>query len=243
MDTAHAPFRIDSSQSTDAAAVEIVHFFRSIDPLPNKVGLVLRTLVDCLALAPNNVHRQVGLRLAEAIDRDGPRFDLPYHNRQHVCEVMWCCRYLGLALDLAPQTTIEIILAALFHDYRHDGNNRSPIPFRLERHSINLARPYLLAAGLDPMQCRHHRRQEPHPEAPAYAPELAELDNIDNATPALTLCLADVLPSLGLTIEHALYLQEKLAQEWANRWVSKTKCASSNIRNPFLCSATASSPT
>ncbi|MBL1263906.1 HD domain-containing protein [Candidatus Methylomicrobium oryzae] len=237
MNTARPPFRIDSSQSIDEAAVEIVQLFRSIGHLPNKVGLVFQTLAACLALAPNNAYMQAGLRLAEAIDGDDPCFDLPYHNRQHVCEVMLCCRYLALALDLAPQATLEIILAALFHDYRHDGNSCNPIPFRLERHSINQAQPYLLAAGLNPTQCRkltalvlatqptaglpvalayyhHHCRQGPRPEAPAYAPELTELDNIDNATHALILCLADVLPSLGLTIEHALHLQEKLAQEW-----------------------------
>jgi hypothetical protein len=237
LDVARPPFRIDPAQSIDAAAVEIVRLFRAIDPLPNKVSLVFRTLVDCLALAPDDTYAQAGLRLAEAIDRDGPRFDLPYHNRQHTCEVMLCSRYLALTLDLAPQATLEIILAALFHDYRHDGNGRSHVPFRLERHSINLALPHLQAAGLHPAQCRkltalvlathpaagvpvalahyhHHRRQGPPPAAPAYAPELAALDTLGDATHALTLCLADVLPSLGLTIEHALHLQEKLAQEW-----------------------------
>lgn len=237
MDAARPPFRLDPAQSIDAAAVEIVHLFRAIEHLPDKVGLVFRTLVDCLALAPNNVYAQAGLRLAEAIDRDGPRFDLPYHNRQHACEVMLCCRYLALTLGLPPQATLEIILAALFHDYRHDGKSHGRIPFRLERRSVNLAQPYLLAAGLNPAQCRklkalvlathhaagvtvalayyrHHSRQGPRPEAPACAPELTELDGIDSATHALTLCLADVLPSLGLTIDHALHLQEKLAQEW-----------------------------
>lgn len=237
MNIARPPFCIDRAQPAEAAAEEIVHVFQALQNLPRKVSLIFRTLVDCLAIAPDAPYAQAGLRLADAIDHDAAHFDLPYHNKQHVCEVMLCSHYLARSVDLGPHETLEIILAALFHDFRHDGDSLNDAPFRLERNSINLARPYLLAAGVTEGQCRklaalvlathpqaglpvahayysHHHRAAPRPRIPANAPELAELDNPDNAKHALLLCQADILPSLGLTIDYALMLQEKLAQEW-----------------------------
>jgi hypothetical protein len=179
-----------------------------------------------------------GYRLAKAIDHDDPRFKPPYHNQQHVCEVMLCSHYLALRLKLNKGETTEILLAALFHDFRHDSEKRCNSLFCLERNSFNLAEPYLLDAGVTITQrrklaalvlatnpraglpvahaCyRHYQDSDPLPEIPAVAPELAGLcDNSTAAQQALVLCAADLLPSLGLTIDHALMLQKKLALEW-----------------------------
>jgi hypothetical protein len=149
-----------------------------------------------------------------------------------------CCHYLALRLKLNKGETIEILLAALFHDFRHDSDNRAPPLFCLERNSFNLAEPYLFDAGVTSSQrrklatlvlatnpraglpiahaCyRHYQDGAPLPEIPASAPELADLcDNSIAAKQALLLCAADLLPSLGLTIDYALMLQKKLALEW-----------------------------
>ncbi|MGJ0516864.1 MAG: hypothetical protein ACR65O_14070 [Methylomicrobium sp.] len=179
-----------------------------------------------------------GHRLAKAIDHDDPRFKPPYHNQQHVCEVMLCSHYLALRLKINKGETIEILLAALFHDFRHDSESLGNSPFCLERNSFNLAEPYLFDAGVTPSQrrklaalvlatnprvglpvahaCyRHYQDGAPLPEIPASAPELAYLCvNGTVAKQALLLCAADLLPSLGLTIDYALMLQKKLALEW-----------------------------
>ena len=237
MNLARPPFRVDSAQTAEAAAEEIVQSFHTLENLPEKVSRVFAALADCLATAPDHALVRAGQSLAKAIDHDDPRFNLPYHNTQHVCEVMLCCHYLALLRNLDTCATLEIILAALFHDLRHDGKNRGDEPFRLERNSVRLAEPYLLAAGVAPAQRRklaalvlsthpltghpvahaiynHHHHDTPLPEIPPAAPELAELGYRPAADHALILCVADILPSLGLTIDYALILQEKLAQEW-----------------------------
>jgi hypothetical protein len=151
---------------------------------------------------------------------------------------MLCCHYLALRLKLNQCEMIEILLAALFHDFRHDSENRGNPLFCLERNSFNLAEPYLFDAGVTPSQrrklaalvlatnpkaglpiahsCyRHYHNGAPLPEIPVSAPELADLCNNGRAAEqALILCAADLLPSLGLTVEYALMLQKKLAIEW-----------------------------
>jgi len=237
LNIARPPFRVDSAQTADAAAEEIVQTFLAIANLPAKVSRVFAALVDCLGAAADDPPVAAGYRLAAAIDDDDPFFNLPYHNKQHVCEVMLCCHYLAQRRRLDQREALEIILAALFHDFRHDGKSRGDTPFRLERNSVNQAESYLMAAGVTPTQCRrlaalvlatnpntglpiaqacydHHQHGTPLPEIPAAAPELTELRAQPIAVHALILCMADILPSLGLTIDYALALQEKLAQEW-----------------------------
>ncbi|MEC4748767.1 HD domain-containing protein [Methylomicrobium sp. Wu6] len=237
MNIARPPFRVDSAQTAEEAAEEIVHSFLSLENQPEKVSRVFAALARSLDATPDDPLVAAGYSLAKAVDHDAPRFNLPYHNQQHVCEVMLCCHYLALRCSLERRETIEITLAALFHDFRHDGKIRGTPSFRLERNSVNLAESYLLVAGITPAQHRklaalvlatnplaglpvahacynHHHHGTPLPEIPAAAPELIELCNYPAANHALILCVADILPSLGLTIDYALTLQEKLAQEW-----------------------------
>jgi len=237
LNIAHPPFRVDSAQTAEEAGVEIVQAFIAIENLPEKVSRVFATLLSCLDAASDDPLAVAGHRLARAIDHDDPRLDLPYHNQQHVCEVMLCCHYLARRLNLDRRETLEILLASLFHDFRHDGTSNGSLPFRLERNSVVLAEPYLLAAGVTPAQRRklaalvlathpsagqpvahgsynHHHHRAPLPEIPAAAPELIALHSRPAADHALILCAADILPSIGLTIAYALALQEKLSKEW-----------------------------
>jgi len=237
LNIARPPFRVDSAQTAEEAGVEIVQAFLAIENLPEKVSRIFATLLSCLDAAPDDPLAVAGRRLARAIDHDDPRLDHPYHNQQHVCEVMLCCHYLARRLNLDRRETLEILLASLFHDFRHDGTRNGGLPFRLERNSVILAEPYLLAAGVTPTQRRklaalvlathpgagqpvahasynHHHHRVPLPEIPAAAPELTALRSRPAADHALILCAADILPSIGLTIAYALALQEKLAKEW-----------------------------
>jgi hypothetical protein len=172
---------------------------------------------------------------------------------------MLCGHYLALRLKLKKCETIEILLAALFHDFRHDNENCGNSHFCLERNSFNLAEPYLFDAGVNPSQrrklaalvlatnpkaglpvahaCyRHYYDGAPLPEIPVSAPELADLcENGTVAKQALLLCAADLLPSLGLTIDHALMLQKKLALEWRTTLGAEDKLRFiDNIRHIFI---------
>lgn len=50
---------------------------------------------------------------------------LPYHNNTHILTVVkWCGRILG-AKDLSSDLNRALLLAALFHDFRHSGGSRS----------------------------------------------------------------------------------------------------------------------
>jgi hypothetical protein len=238
LNIARPPFLVDYFQPAHEAADEIVRIFAAIEDLPEKVSFVFDTLVISLALQSDDPLVAAGYRLAQTIDHDTPRFKPPYHNQQHVCEVMLCCHYLALRLKLNKCETIEVLLAALFHDFQHDSETPGNSLFCLERNSFNLAEPYLFDAGITSNQrrklaalvlatnpkaglpiahaCyRHFHDDAPLPEIPASAHELACLcDNSVTAKQALLLCAADLLPSLGLTIDYALMLQKKLALEW-----------------------------
>jgi 3'5'-cyclic nucleotide phosphodiesterase len=232
------PFQIIPGQPPEDAAAEIVAAFLSIESLPLKTSRVFKTLTDCLDLERGEPLFAAGCDLAETIDATAAVHDRPYHNSQHCCEVMLSSYFLALTAGLKQQQTAEIVLAALGHDFRHDGKAGGDIPFQLERNSVNQAGAFLLASGMDAARQRkfaalilatnttiglpialachaHHSRGAPLPEIPPSAPELTELGNDPlTAMQALILCEADILPSIGLTIGYALKLQEKLAIEW-----------------------------
>lgn len=241
MNLSRPPFQIVPGQSAEDAAAEIVAAFLSIESLPLKTSRVFKMLSDCLGLEPEELSIAVGSSLAEAVDATAALHDKPYHSSQHCCEVMLSSYFLSLLGGLDKQETAEIVLAALTHDFQHDGKPNGDIPFRLERNSVNKAEPYLAKAGMDKTRrqklaaltlatstaiglpiaraCHaHHAQGAPLPEIPPSAPELAELGNDPlTAIQALILCEADILPSIGLTTDYALKLQEKLSIEWGAR--------------------------
>jgi hypothetical protein len=119
----------------------------------------------------------------------------------------------------------------------HEG--ASSAAFVLERASVERVRSLLERAGLDETDlrrltalvlatdpshgsdfmaraCRSHTdARVVVPGPPAEAPELGELvADAGLAQLARTLCEADVLPSIGLNLAHAMRLQERLAREW-----------------------------
>jgi len=132
-----------------------------------------------------------------------------------------------------------VVTAALMHDFHHDGSHGTASPFRLERLAVQKAQPYLRAAGVDEAECHrlealvlatdssagvpfaracwanHHAGGAETPLARPLPPPLAQLRaEPDLAQEAVLLAEADVLPSIGLTWNHAEQLQSRLAIEW-----------------------------
>jgi len=183
---------------------------------------------------------RAGRAIARAIDHGaGAGVAAGYHNSQHFLEVMLTALYLARLAQFEPPRTARVVTAALMHDFHHDGSRGSASPFRLERLAVRKAQPYLHAAGVDDDECRrletlvlatdpttgvpfaracwagHAPGGVMPPLAATLPPPLGRLRvEPDLAQAAVLLAEADVLPSIGLTWEHAEQLQSRLAIEW-----------------------------
>lgn len=78
----------------------------------------------------------------------------PYHNPMHFQHVFILAALLGRRAsymsNLDEQNFRNLLVAALIHDYKHDGTGNKGEQFRLEKISIAASRERLLAAGLTP---------------------------------------------------------------------------------------------
>jgi hypothetical protein len=224
--------------SAACIADDLVALFDHVDPLPDKVQWVHRRIAEDLGAPLDPALDRACAAVASTIDADALSFDRhPYHNRQHFCEVALTAYILCLQERRDVRATQFVLLAALVHDFVHEGESSDA--FVLERASVERVRSLLERAGLDgtdlrrltalvlatdPSQgndfmaraCRSHGdARVPAPRPPAEAPELHELvADAGLAQLARTLCEADVLPSIGLNLAHAMRLQERLAREW-----------------------------
>lgn len=179
-----------------------------------------------------------GLAAARDIDAgigDGVGND--YHNSQHYCEVLLCALFIGGMAGLAPRERALVQLAAILHDFHHDGKVNGD-PFRLELLAVEKAQPYLTAAGVaaDERRCvtalilatetmtgaslarQCHARHIGDAKVTLSMPLRPELclliDDPRIALQSVILAEADVLPSVGLTIAHAKRTSARLAREW-----------------------------
>lgn len=233
------PFKVIADQSAESAAADMLAAFSVIEGLPDKVSRCFDAVARGAGVLAQTPLIIAGRRLARDIDGGaGGGHGHAYHNAQHFCEVMLGANFISLLDDLETNSRLEVVLAALIHDFQHDGKGNGQVPFRLERQSVNAAMPYLAEAGVPAMQRRqiaalvlateamngvpialichaHHVGAAPLPQSHVAAPELAELAVRPTlARQALIVREADVLPSVGLTIEHAIHLQDRLSMEW-----------------------------
>lgn len=217
---------------------ELVALFDLVEGLPNKVQWVCEHISVDLGGPLDSTLDHACRAVAASIDAQAPNFERnPYHNRQHFCEVALSTHTLCFLEQLDPPKAQFTLLAALIHDFVHDGGSHPA--FFQERASIERARPLLEAAGLQPSQlarmtalvlatdtlrgtaymaaaCHAHEHGEVlMAPVPPDAPELALLaEDKGLASQARILCEADILPSIGLTLSHAIRLQERLSCEW-----------------------------
>jgi hypothetical protein len=159
-----------------------------------------------------------------------------YHNARHFCEVLLCALAIAQLAALSRREQALLLLAALLHDFHHDGGRRL-YPFQHELHSLAAALPYLDAAGVATADravlatlilatesasgvplarcCHawHHGAVTPPPPSPRA--ELAALATQPRlALMAAALTEADVLPSVALTPDHAALATARLEAEW-----------------------------
>lgn len=219
-------------------ADDLVALFEYVSLLPDKVQWVHRQIASDLGAPLDLALDGACAAVASTIDANACRFDRhPYHNRQHFCEVALTAYILCLLGRHDSRTTQFVLLAALVHDFEHAGTSSEA--FVLERASIDSVRGMLEHAGLGPVDvrrltvlvlatdpsrggvfmaavCRAHAEGGPvSVPPPAEASELVDLvADAALAELARTLCEADILPSIGLNLAHAMRLQDRLSREW-----------------------------
>ena len=238
-DLNNPPFCVVPGQPADRVAEEFLKAFETLKPRQDKVSLTFAELSQQMGVGDSTPLHVAGMRLSRSIDSGiGAGQGNAYHNPQHFCEVMLGAYFVALLDDLDTDSQLEVVLSALIHDFHHDGKANRQIPFRLERIAVNEAVPYLEEARVPEMQQRlvaalvlstevvsgltiarachaHHKSGSLLPDIHIAAPELALLaEHPLHARQALIVAEADVLPSIGLSIEHALQLQETLSMEW-----------------------------
>jgi hypothetical protein len=229
----------EPTASPHEAAQRLIAAYRGLGDMAAPVTWTQRAVSADLGPPQGEAERALDLAasmLAAEVDARAAFFDrLPYHNRQHFCEVALAAHFLCRWHDLAPREARLVLLAALVHDFEHDG--RPGRAFDYEARSVTAAGPLLRDAGLDDAACEAlsalvlatdfaqgvpnavalHRwhlsgRAAALPPHPAELAALAAQPRLARA--AVLLCEADVLPSIGLTLDHAMQLQDRLSHEW-----------------------------
>jgi hypothetical protein len=238
-DLSRAPFHVRRDASAFEVAEEIAACFRRIATLKDRLTRSVHAAMGVIGIAAAHPLRIAADRLARDIDAGiGDGAANAYHNRQHFCEVMLGALYLSLRAPLEPPLQAQLLVAALAHDFHHDGRSSKETPFRLERLTVRATAPYLEAAGIPadeqrrivalilatettiaaPIARRCYRHLALGDVAPRFdgidAPLAAIGTDAQLALQAVLLGEADVLASAGLTIEYGDLTQERLAQEW-----------------------------
>ena len=235
------PFAVVDSLSPSQVAAELEACFAKLgerrDRLEHAHALVSRSI----GLPETHPLVAAGRAIARDIDRGvGAGVAAGYHNAQHFLEVMLTALYLARLARLDARRTARVVTAALMHDFHHDGSRGTLAPFRLERLALRHAQPYLDAAGVADDECQRLQAlvlaTDPSTGVPfaracwaqrlVSSPTIARVESLpqelerlrrepDLAQEAVLLAEADVLPSIGLTVEHAEHLHARLAAEWA----------------------------
>jgi len=220
-------------------AEDIIACLQLVSGLQEKMTQCFHASARIAGLPANDPLRVAGDRIARDVDAGvGAGGSNPYHNTQHFCEVLLSALYLSLLARLTAREQTQLLVAALVHDFHHDGTSNAEVPFRLERIAAEAATPYFEAAGVSSderariaamvlttevavgtrfaRECHlHFAAGGPRPSLSGIPELLAALASDPRlALQAVILGEADILPSAGLTVQYGELQQEKLAEEW-----------------------------
>ena len=232
------PFTRDDSRPPLLVAARLVECFDQLGSRPDRMSRVFEASVATLDIDPAHPLRLGAMAIAADIDRGiGAGVPDGYHNPRHFLEVVLCALELSRRARLRDAATLSVLVAAVMHDFHHDGSAGGRQAFRLERLAVRKGLPYLQAAGaaseaLQRIAClvlatetslgvpfarayhAFHLGGAASPPAQAPLPELEPLmEDPGLALEAAVLIEADVLPSIGLTVEHGHHVQALLAAE------------------------------
>jgi hypothetical protein len=232
------PFAVLDSLDPAQVGSEMVECFTRLGKRADRLQYAHTLALSSIGLPDTDPLSRAGRAIAHDIDHGiGSGVAAGYHNGQHFLEVMLSALYLARLDRLDVQRTARVVTAGLIHDFHHDGSRGSAAPFRLERLASREAQRYLRQARVDVDECRRletlvlatepragvpfaracwTRAAAASPPRSSHLPAALErlLEEPRLAHEAVMLAEADVLPSIGLTVEHADQLQARLAAEW-----------------------------
>ena len=239
-DLSKAPFRVEANADPQQVARDVIVCFRALSNIPDKMTQCVVAAMRIIGMDDSDPLHRAGCLIARDVDTGtGAGNHNPYHNAQHFCEVLLGTLYLSLLAPLQQRERAQLLVAAAVHDFHHDGKLNGEVPFRLERLSVEAAMPHLLAARVAEAERKritamvlatevstgarfarrcylHFAGCGPHPELAGIDSELALLAGDERlALQAVLLTEADVLPSVGLTVEYGELQQDKLSREWS----------------------------
>ena len=240
------PFRLPAGSEPAAVGAAIVTSFDWFATAPAPLATAYAIAMQVCGIPGDDPLHRAGMAAARDIDTGiGAGCDNGYHNHRHFCEVVLCALFLAQLVQLARREQALVVLAALLHDFHHDGRPNGQ-PFRLELRSVAAARPYLQEAGVDLAEqaalstlvlatdsargvplarcCHgwHSGDMMPPPESPL--PQLDSLILLPRlALMAVLLTEADVLPSVALTMAHADVTTARLESEWGTTLGPRSK--------------------
>lgn len=240
------PFAVPAGHTARRAARNITEAYTRLEAIQgDKLVPVVLWLLARYGFGEDHPYARAALPIAEAIEaRDTPQPVNPYHNAHHTLEVVLNAHYLAARNDLVathirltPREHALLYLAALIHDFEHDGTMNGKQRFRLERHANEAASTFFDAAGLsaedqavikvpvlatDPagpnlyMKALHSHAFYNGP-APDPATEFAELKPLAEDRRLLRLAGllndADLMSSAGLSLDYARRQSDKLGAE------------------------------
>lgn len=239
-DLERPPFAVVSALAPAQVGAEMVACFKRFAGRADRLAHAHSLAMNSLGLRQTDPLLRAGAAIAHEVDMGiGAGVANGYHNAQHFLEVMLSALYLARIAGLESRRAARVVTAGLIHDFHHDGSRAGAAPFRLEQLAVQRARPYLREANVDAAQIaqlealvlatepragvpfareshRGHQRGTALPVTGTALPRALERLNTEPelAQDAVMLAEADVLPSIGLTIEHAEALQSRLAKEW-----------------------------
>ncbi|MEQ1775652.1 MAG: hypothetical protein ABL891_17885 [Burkholderiales bacterium] len=234
-----APFRVRESTTPEDVAEQIAACYEVVSAFPDKMACATEAAFRVTGLPTDAPLATAARALAQDIDAGvGDGRANPYHNSQHYCEVLLAALYLAQRALLTQTEQAQLLVAALAHDFHHDGRSSIGNAFRLELLAAQATTPYLNEAGVAqeeqarivslilstettvgvPYARRCHEyffAGAPKPPVRDIVTGLAVLvEDARLARQAVLLGEADLLPSVGLTVYYGEMTQANLAKEW-----------------------------
>lgn len=143
------PFNPVVDQDAAAAAQEIVSVFAYYDKMDSPLQAVLDQTMAAIGVGSDDplllAARDVAAEMALGV---GAGMHNAYHNARHFREVMLCSLFIARLTGLSQREQVQIVVAALLHDFHHDGRGNGDHPFRLELMACARAESYLQRAGV-----------------------------------------------------------------------------------------------
>lgn len=240
------PFRLNSNLDSVEAGQSIAECIRYCTALPAPLTSIFSAAMQISGGNADDPLSRAGLAIASDIDAGvGAGIDNAYHNRNHLCEVLLCAIGISNLVSMSPHEKTLLFVAAVAHDFHHDGQHNVR-PYRLELQAAIKAKSYLLNAGVSAQDGRiistlilaTEMQTGVSIARTCYAKHFLNINGVQDdvavdfsllqnnpqlALLAVTLAEADVLPSVGLTFQHAQTTASRLEQEWGQPMTAKSK--------------------